>query len=714
MRLGLKVKEAFAVSLVTFLAVTAATLLHLSELSRIELQEVMRQDELIAKQIYAQSSRALTRGPRRPPLTALRRDQELRTLMESSVTYSPHLIYAVIVDPQGKVLLHSDPSREGERAPDRPGLQELLKRNVLNRFLMLYNGPKIYEAVMPLTLNGEAFGSIKLGAASRLLRKDLDSSAKKSLVLAGAFLPVAWFVALGFANLARRPIRQLVQEIDRLRRGDFSSLMGATAQMEDEYKELASHLQLLGQELQSAPLKTLGGTGHFQQVVDQLEDAIVFLNQERKILFCNRATQALLGKEIEAAVGQPLLDLLDAGDPLRGFLHQSFEDDTSVRNATLRLSKNGRTKQVLVSIFLMRDEGRLLGAVVLMKDMESIKTVQSLIHYSAKLTALGQLTSGIAHEVKNPLNAMMIHVELLKEKLEMPVEAGQLEVQQNLAVIESEIKRLDRVVQGFLKFVRPQELALKPVDLNAFLNRTLIPLATQWEPQGVRFLCELDETLPMITADEDLLHQAFLNILLNACQAMPGGGSVTVRTERLEDDSVKISIRDEGTGIQPEDKDKIFKLYYTTKADGNGIGLSMAYRIIQLHDGDIMVQSELGQGATIVVRLLVLGVLIMFGGLVFGCTASKSSPPRPSPVLLPDSKSEGNRMAQEASVRIARAEQMANQVDQRKLTLDQEETYLTVKSFLVKAKKAVLAKDFARASTLADKAIILTEELAKN
>ena len=603
MRLGLKVKEAFAVSLVTFLAVTAATLLHLSELSRIELQEVMRQDELIAKQIYAQSSRALTRGPRRPPLTALRRDQELRTLMESSVTYSPHLIYAVIVDPQGKVLLHSDPSREGERAPDRPGLQELLKRNVLNRFLMLYNGPKIYEAVMPLTLNGEAFGSIKLGAASRLLRKDLDSSAKKSLVLAGAFLPVAWFVALGFANLARRPIRQLVQEIDRLRRGDFSSLMGATAQMEDEYKELASHLQLLGQELQSAPLKTLGGTGHFQQVVDQLEDAIVFLNQERKILFCNRATQALLGKEIEAAVGQPLLDLLDAGDPLRGFLHQSFEDDTSVRNATLRLSKNGRTKQVLVSIFLMRDEGRLLGAVVLMKDMESIKTVQSLIHYSAKLTALGQLTSGIAHEVKNPLNAMMIHVELLKEKLEMPVEAGQLEVQQNLAVIESEIKRLDRVVQGFLKFVRPQELALKPVDLNAFLNRTLIPLATQWEPQGVRFLCELDETLPMITADEDLLHQAFLNILLNACQAMPGGGSVTVRTERLEDDSVKISIRDEGTGIQPEDKDKIFKLYYTTKADGNGIGLSMAYRIIQLHDGDIMVQSELGQGATIVVRL---------------------------------------------------------------------------------------------------------------
>ncbi|HEY3197747.1 MAG TPA: hypothetical protein VGJ57_07015 [Nitrospirales bacterium] len=113
-------------------------------------------------------------------------------------------------------------------------------------------------------------------------------------------------------------------------------------------------------------------------------------------------------------------------------------------------------------------------------------------------------------------------------------------------------------------------------------------------------------------------------------------------------------------------------------------------------------------------RFLVLGFLIMVEALVFGCTASKTSPPKPSPVLLPDSKAEGSRMAQEASSRIARAEQIANQVDQKKLTKEQEETYLSIKSFVVKAKKAVQAKDFARASTLANKAIILAEELAKN
>jgi hypothetical protein len=113
-------------------------------------------------------------------------------------------------------------------------------------------------------------------------------------------------------------------------------------------------------------------------------------------------------------------------------------------------------------------------------------------------------------------------------------------------------------------------------------------------------------------------------------------------------------------------------------------------------------------------RFLILGFLIVLGAPVFGCTGAKSSPPKPSPVLLPDSKAGGSRTAQEASSRIARAEQMANQVDQKTLTKEQEETYLSIKSFVVKAKKAVQAKDFARASTLADKAIILAEELAKN
>jgi len=201
--------------------------------------------------------------------------------------------------------------------------------------------------------------------------------------------------------------------------------------------------------------------------------------------------------------------------------------------------------------------------------------------------------------VKNPLNAMMIHLELLREKLDDAPD----EVRQSLEVIGSEIRRLDRVVLGFLKFMRPQELSFKPLDLNALLGSVVALLEAEWQGRSVGFVSELDTSLPRISADEELLRQAFLNVLQNACQAMPNGGTVTVRTEREGRDSVRISFRDEGVGIAPADLDKIFKLYYTTKADGSGIGLSLVYRIVQMHDGVVEVRSEVGRGTAMIVRL---------------------------------------------------------------------------------------------------------------
>jgi signal transduction histidine kinase len=247
----------------------------------------------------------------------------------------------------------------------------------------------------------------------------------------------------------------------------------------------------------------------------------------------------------------------------------------------------------------VRDATRVLGTVILLKDLESVKTVQSLVSYSAKLAALGRLTSGVAHEVKNPLNAMMIHLELLREKLD----TSPSEVQQSLEVIGSEIRRLDRVVQGFLRFMRPQELAFKTLDVNALLASVAALLDAEWRSHGVHFASETDPSLPAINADEELLRQAFLNILQNACQAMPNGGTITIRTERESRELIRVSIADEGEGVLAEDVEKIFKLYYTTKANGSGIGLSLVYRIVQMHDGAIEVRSEVGRGTTMTVRL---------------------------------------------------------------------------------------------------------------
>lgn len=597
MRFGVKGKEAAVITLLTLLVVAAATFVHLSQLSRVVVQEALQQAELIAKQIYAQSSWTLSRVRGANPSEILRSDRELRSFLEASVGYSPHLLYALIADRKGKMIFHSQREKEGSEAPARPSLDQLLSFDPIRRFQALYDKGKIYEATLPLSLNGKPFGSIRIGIATSLLRREMTASLQRSLALAGLALPVAWLVAMGLGALILKPIRKLTREVDRIGRGDFE--IGGSRSRGDEIGELTSQLQLLGQQLQADRLKMLSEKAQLQQVVDHLEDGIIIFTRDRRILFFNKAAEVVVRRPLEEAVGWPWADTLDPFHPLRPLLEHAFEQQAGFRNATIVLPRDGGHKEFLVSVFLVTDARQTMGAMVVVKDLESIKTLQSLISYSAKLTALGRLTSGVAHEVKNPLNAMMIHLEILKEKLEVPSE----DVQQSLEVIGSEIRRLDRVVQGFLRFIRPEELRLKLLDLNALLKDLVALVETEWQKEGIQFTFHFDATLPLMAVDEELLRQAFLNILLNACQAMPTGGTVYISTEREEWEFVRVSIADTGVGIPPEDIGKIFQLYYTTKSGGSGIGLSLVYRIVQMHDGSIEVLSEMGQGTTMVIRL---------------------------------------------------------------------------------------------------------------
>jgi signal transduction histidine kinase len=176
-------------------------------------------------------------------------------------------------------------------------------------------------------------------------------------------------------------------------------------------------------------------------------------------------------------------------------------------------------------------------------------------------------------------------------------------VRESLDIIGAEIRRLDRVVNGFLKFVRTHDLALKPVDLNALGQGVAALLEAEWKPE-VRFVLALDPACPRISGDEELLRQALINIVVNACQAMPSGGEVRIETRRLGREWVALAITDQGVGIAAEDRERIFSLYYTTKPEGSGIGLSLVYRIVQMHDGVIDVETPEGQeGTRMTIRL---------------------------------------------------------------------------------------------------------------
>jgi signal transduction histidine kinase len=242
----------------------------------------------------------------------------------------------------------------------------------------------------------------------------------------------------------------------------------------------------------------------------------------------------------------------------------------------------------------------------------------ALLSYSRKLVALGRLTAGVAHEVKNPLNAMTIHLELLKQKLtaagraraagdgtESAADGLRTDVEpalEHVRIISAEIQRLDQVMQGLLKFTRSEDLKPQELSLAALVDDVVGVIRPECEAAGVTVVVEGVDRLPPITGDPTMLRQALLNLALNARQAMPSGGtlriSATPRARRID-----VSVEDTGVGIKPEHLGRIFDLYFTTREKGSGIGLSMVYRTVQLHDGEIEVQSTEGRGTTFRISL---------------------------------------------------------------------------------------------------------------
>ena len=284
---------------------------------------------------------------------------------------------------------------------------------------------------------------------------------------------------------------------------------------------------------------------------------------------------------------------------------------------TVRVQPDNTATELLLMTHPIDDgHGNFVGAMLVARNLGFMTQVHSTLNYSRKLAALGRLMAGVAHEVKNPLNAMTIHLELLRNKLAKIAEpvgatgsrgaAGApgaaalaspgTDIARHVTIIASEIQRLDQVLNGFLRFARPDELRLQPVQLAMIVSDVVTTVRPEAEAGRVTIRHECPADLPEINADPAMLRQAVLNLALNACQAMPDGGTLRIACRAATRHRVEMDIEDTGVGIAPENLQKIFDLYFTTKEKGSGIGLSMVYRIVQLHDGEVEVQSTPGSG----------------------------------------------------------------------------------------------------------------------
>ncbi len=603
-RLSLRTREVLVVAILTFVIVATTTVLHVSHLTRLALEETQRHAELFARQVYGLSAQTLVRAPGRDPAEALQEEPALRSLLDASVEYSPQILYVAITDREGRAILHSDAARRGQAMPKRPRWRSLLEMNVFSRLAALSSTDQIYEVDMPVNLDGRPFGTITVGIPLAFVKSQLWTSLQQTVALGVVALLAAGAVGLGLSSLTLKPVRRLAEDMERLRGGEFD--VKASLGPRDDFGRLALQMQLLGQQLHADRSEMQAEKIRYQALVDQLEDGLLFFDAHRRLQFVNRAAVLILGGALDGARGTPLAEALDGEHPLRPMVEQAWQGG-SVQSVSVRVPTSGGPRECLVSIFPLGEASDTCeGALILLRDVKSVavsaRTFQALIRYSGEVAALGRAAAAVSHEIKNPMNAMAIHLKLLHEQLRVAPEG----VQRSLEVLQKQLGRLTATVQSFAEAVRGRELALKPIDLEAVLRDTAALLEAEWRDRGVGFVLRLDPAVPEVPGNEELLRSAFTNIVLNACQAMPGGGRVTIVTERQDEQTVVVSVSDTGTGIDPGNLDRIFTMPFTTKPDGSGRGLPLVRRVIDMHQGDIEVSSRVGHGTTVTVRLPVV------------------------------------------------------------------------------------------------------------
>jgi signal transduction histidine kinase len=610
--LSIKAKQVAGVTTLVVVVVAVMSAWHMVTVTRLRLQEAQSVAQMLTDAMFQRVFDVVNAGPR-DPYQAIQQDGGLRTILNSGTGSAPairYVLYAVVAGPDGRAVAHSTPAAEGTPVAGLEDFTKLVEGSTIEQLKAVYYAERRFEVREPILAGDKPFGEIRVGVSTLLVRNEIRTVLKRAASTALIALILSTFVATLLAQWMLRPIHVIQSGLSRLGRGELDVALDLPG---DEFRDLGTSFDAISAQLSAVRAKELPASAtDFVSVMENLEDAMALFSPEGDLMFFNSSMRALLPSlASDQQLTEPAVTLLPPDNPVRQLVERSLAGRRSQGPVSIALGAHGTAdhesaERLLMCHAIADTAGNFLGVMLVARNLGFLSHVHSTLNYSRKLAALGRLMAGVAHEVKNPLNAMTIHLELLKQKLAsvpgpivVPAPAGgtrPLDLTKHVKVIADEIRRLDQVVVGFLKFARPDELRLQPVHLSRIISEVVSMSAPEAEQHGVTVRVECPQSLPDINADPGMLQQAVLNLALNACQAMPNGGTLKLACRTASHRRVEIDVEDTGIGIPPENLGKIFDLYFTTKQTGTGIGLSMVYRIVQLHDGEVAVESTPGHG----------------------------------------------------------------------------------------------------------------------
>ena len=595
-RFRLKTKLVLAISGMVTAVVVAFATIFIFQLVHQRLSDTFENGDFVAHQIYDATRQSLemdlssTRVDMQDPQAVrdayeeiLQTDPGLNSLLQSIVGYSKPIYDVAVADAQGRALLHTDPnvSLKNQVLPARQDFRQVANGGFRRQLEVVYGPPQLYEIRVPLERGGLPFGSVRVGISTIFLKSELRPQLDRALLLAGTAIFITLLLAAALSNLALQPLAIIGRRLDLMTEpGGEAETEALREQEPDEVNAVTTKINRLGRQMRDVKEVFTALKDNLDQIMANLQDGLILFTRDARAILVSAAVERFLGIPRQQMLGHNAGEFFTHETQIGRLVLDAFMDHQALSPRDIE-TEDGR--RIQIALDFIEEGGERIGALLTLRDAESVRRIESEIELSHRLAAIGRLASGVGHEVKNPINAIVVHLEVLRQKLQQM----DPDTRRHMDVIASEIQRLDRVVQMLIDFTRPVELRLTDIDLSRIVDEVLSLASPDAERHGVRVIRQLAaETLP-VRVDADLLKQALLNVVLNGVQAMPQGGNLEVAARRAGDREIVIEVRDQGAGIAPEIRDKVFNLYFTTKKAGTGIGLAMTYKVMQLHHGSV-------------------------------------------------------------------------------------------------------------------------------
>lgn len=551
-------------------------------------------------QIRAQGEEeAAAIAPRLAPAIAAGDEKRLLPLL-SEYLRATDGAHAFVLNDAGRVVAHSNVAEAGKIYYDPAAMTAMKSSGASAREVMLKERAML-ELSVPVSdaseqaahddflLGGGGAAGRKTGVGLLHVGLPLDGALATERSITGRILRVV--LVLGGASalllfvLMRRllaPVALLVAATAKIRAGDYRGVIPVTT--DDEIGALARSFNEMSAELG----RTTVSKDFFNDILDSIQDQVIVTDAEGVVVLVNPAVTALLGWSRAELIGRPAASLLEG---------EGASFMTPSKNiASFFKTKSGEKADILFSSSPIKAaDGRVTGYIGAAKDVSDLRRLEARMHQSEKLSAVGQLAAGVAHEINNPLGVILGFAQGMARQLQ----AGDA-LELPIKSIEREALRCKALVQNLLTFARTSHSDRAALDVNSTMEQAMALIQPQAKIHRVSVLTNLAKALPLVLGNKNQLEQVILNLAKNAIDAMPNGGSLTLSTELLEQSPhswVCLRFVDDGAGIPPALQSKIFDPFFTTKpiGQGTGLGLSLVSEIVQKHSGEISVESRPGR-----------------------------------------------------------------------------------------------------------------------